>query len=855
MKRFTRLIIVLLVLIVGTLSLEQVSYAEEPDTAAFITTTFQLQETYSRVLCVSGDNTCLPEITVAVPCLTTTCTTSEQTYPIAATFETIQQASDAAQPGDLIVITPGRYAGVQAEDTGGADGAYIHFLGLGELGDVVVDRSSDPSKSFLRHHFYFINVHHYMIQNIVFTNANEGAGVFVSGYFSATGAFSHHIIVTDIYAHDNYSWGMHSTSTSQVLIQDSVFANSVDEHGLYISGSGDDVVIRRNIFQGNHASGVQVNPDPQTATAEIFYWLQNSTGDTCGWTEDDVDFTGAAQWHDMKACYDSQGLPDLGLYIEDGISENLIIENNIMTDNGAAGAAGINLASVRHSVIRNNLIYGNHAAGIACWDNAYAEEKGLDVSDFGCHNVIIANNTLVDETGGRGALILNQDARDMQIFNNIIVRDRYDAYEITENSGTGLQSGNNYYFAQSVTDSPGFDADVDSFTGFTIAEALAHFVQPGFEPWLSLNSDSYTLNPNRPDYHVLADSVLATGGNPAYISTADLLGDARGNEIGAFNVGSGAPSVSVETTSNPETTPPLTTTGAFEMVGTLVYYIDGQAHMIRDGEFINISTALDAVSTGEDGFVNLSPDGEWLILETTRFDLECNGWSCWSIVDAATFSNPEVIYIDGQALHAEGAAAISSGGDLIIFEGFDGPNDVDLYAVHRMPDGTWGDVTLLTGASTYPFNRQPNLSADGTRMLFDCRTEPYVGGAICEVGTNGEHYRVIATPENPPQGYGVATFLHHADYAPDGSIIFEADWAGEQIWAIAPDNTFRLINSAYGNDNTPCVLPNGNIVSLWLGRPEGEGIHEIKMMSLDGSQELMLVIDEDVADIGLGCGQ
>jgi len=34
-----------------------------------------------------------------------------------------------------------------------------------------------------------------------------------------------------------------------------------------------------------------------------------------------------------------------------------------------------------------------------------------------------------------------------------------------------------------------------------------------------------------------------------------------------------------------------------------------------------------------------------------------------------------------------------------------------------------------------------------------------------------------------------------------------------------------------GNDNSPGLLPNGNIVSLWLGRSEGRGIQELKVIS------------------------
>ncbi|MBZ0316743.1 MAG: right-handed parallel beta-helix repeat-containing protein [Anaerolineae bacterium] len=507
---------------------------DEPDTAAFIHANFHLQTSYHAVLCVEGDTDCPTEITTRVPCLTVDCTNADQSYAITETFDTIQAASDAAQAGDLIIIMPGHHAGVEVDSIGGDEGAYIHFLGWGDSGSVVIDAPADPDKGYLRHHFYFVDAHYYIIQNLAFEGA-ERAGIFVTGYFEATGHFSHHFVVMDVYSHDNGSWGLHTTSTNYMLIQDSYFTHSGEEHGAYISGSGDHMVIRRNVFQGNMASGLQVNADPQSATMNVFYWLQEATGDTCGLSEEEVDFAGSATWDDIKACYDSQGLPDLGEFFEDGISENVIIEQNIITGNGEAGGAGINLASVRNSIVRNNLIYGNGAAALACWDNAYAEDKGLDTSEFGCHDVRILNNTMVDASGGRGSLILNNDARNMLVFNNVIIRERDDAYELANHAGEGLQSGNNYYSARYDEESPEASPESNSITGFTVAEGLAQFSNPNFEAWIVEDGTWPALNPNRPDYHPVAGSVLVTGGNPDHSSVLDLTGQPLvGTEIGAF---------------------------------------------------------------------------------------------------------------------------------------------------------------------------------------------------------------------------------------------------------------------------------------------------------------------------------
>ena len=841
----------------------------EPDTEAFLDANFHLQDSYSRVLCVSQDGSCPAEITATVPCLTASCAHEAATYSITAAFDTIQAASDAAQPGDLVIIMPGVYRGIEVEERGGEDGAYIHFLGWGAPGAVVINAPARPDVSWLRHHFYFIATRYYIIQNLAFEGA-EGAGIFFSGYFSGTGQFAHHMIVMDVYSHDNGIWGLHTTSTSYMLIQDSIFTTSREEHGAYISGSGDNMVIRRNVFQGNNASGLQINADPQTATAEVFYWLQNATGNTCGWSEADVEFTGAAPWDALKACYDQQGLPDLGEFFEDGIGENLIVEQNIMTGNGSAGGGALNLASVRHSIMRNNLSYGNNAAGIACWDNAYAEDKGLPASDFGCVDVTIVNNTIIDQTGNRGALILNQDARDMVVYNNIIVRDRFDAYEVTGRSGQGLRSGANYYSALNVEESPGailLDTDPasGSITGFTVNEALANFVAPGFAPWLLESGPWPTLNPDRPDYHLRPDSPLLTAGDASLSPTLDLSGTIRtGAGIGALGAGEAGEAV---TESNENTAPPPPSMAGAG--GTITYSLpEGHIYRLeaREGAMPeDISQMLDALSPGTtDEWLNISPDGSWLLLSTDRFDPNCAGWPCL-VVTRSDMSIAEVVRLqDGTPAHSEGFGAVASTGDLItyplvVYPADGGPHTLDLWAATRGSEG-WSTPVLLTGESPFAWNQQPALAPDGSRVVFDCANQPYgaEGTAICEVNTDGTGFRMAIAPADGPQGTSTTAALHHPDCGPDGSIVFESDWnGGEQIWRLPPGAAeAALISDAFGNDNSPCVLPDGRIVSLWLERPENPtGFHEIKIMAADGSAYAMALTGIDVLDGGIGCGE
>jgi Tol biopolymer transport system component len=172
--------------------------------------------------------------------------------------------------------------------------------------------------------------------------------------------------------------------------------------------------------------------------------------------------------------------------------------------------------------------------------------------------------------------------------------------------------------------------------------------------------------------------------------------------------------------------------------------------------------------------------------------------------------------------------------------------------------GDWGAPVLLTGGSPYSYNDQPAISTDGSRVVFNCSDVPYgqEGTAICEVSTEGTGFRVVLTPAQGPGGTPQDA-VRHPDYGPDGSIIFEGDWNGtEQIWRMPPGATEPIrVSPQFSNDNSPCVLPDGRIASLWLNRPGGQDFHEIKVMATDGSSYVMALASVDVADVGIGCGE
>ena len=266
----------------------------------------------------------------------------------------------------------------------------------------------------------------------------------------------------------------------------------------------------------------------------------------------------------------------------------------------------------------------------------------------------------------------------------------------------------------------------------------------------------------------------------------------------------------------------------------------------------NLSTSLDLLpSTGADDWINISPNGQWMVLSTERFNDDCIGWPCLAVINADV-TTANLIFVDGQVIHSGEFSAISSDGQTVVFPGPYGPHSQDLWVVHNL-GSNWTQPALLTGDSPFNFNQEPALSTDGTKLLFSAGPVPYAqeGTAVCEVGIDGTGFQLLFSPEDGPGGTATDA-LKSPDYAPDGTIVFEADWLGEQIWRLdRQTNTPVLINATFGNDNSPCVLPDGRIVSLWLGN----SIHEIKVMNPDGTEYFMLLTGFDVDDIGMGCGQ
>lgn len=302
-------------------------------------------------------------------------------------------------------------------------------------------------------------------------------------------------------------------------------------------------------------------------------------------------------------------------------------------------------------------------------------------------------------------------------------------------------------------------------------------------------------------------------------------------------------------------------TGSAPGEGHLAFVLYGEPHVMpaQAGAGLRpLRAELDALAPGiDEPFVQLSSDGEWLLLSSERFHPECVGDPCLSRVPIAATSGEALVDPTGAPIRMEGGAAVGSGGTRVVFDGGGGPHATDLWLTSREADG-WTSPLLLTAASPYAYHSVPSLHPSEPRVVFDCGDEPYggPGTAVCEVGLDGTGLVVVWSPAQAPAGTEPGGALHHPSYTPDGGLVFEGAWTGEELWSLPLGAAEPVrIRSDRNNDNSPCALPDGRVASLWLDRPGGEGLHELELKSLDGATAEVILPGEDVLDVALGCGR
>ncbi|HRQ66560.1 MAG TPA: right-handed parallel beta-helix repeat-containing protein [Xanthomonadaceae bacterium] len=364
---------------------------------------------------------------------------------LAQPWATLQRAAPVLDPGDIVYVRAGTYAGG-------------HFT-----------RSGTPAQPILLAAFPgeepVINANNPVtIDGINLEGAShmivEGFTVTGTGRAGIRAVLCQNVVIRHNRADLNHRWGIFTGFCDDLLIEHNETSRSTVEHGIYVSNSGDRPVIRNNLIWGNHANGIHMNGDI------------------------------------------SQG--------GDGIISDALVENNIIFGNGVGGGSGINCDGVQDSLIRNNLIFDSHASGISLYT--------IDGGGPSSGNRVL-NNTVLTSATGRWALNIRDGAVNNTVRNNILWSYHPSfrgSLSITADSLPGFSSERNAVMNRFSTDGGGSNMTLAAWRTATGHDQHSFVTTPA-ALFLDVDDD---------DFHLAADSPALDAGETRGDVPRDL--EARG---------------------------------------------------------------------------------------------------------------------------------------------------------------------------------------------------------------------------------------------------------------------------------------------------------------------------------------
>lgn len=393
----------------------------------------------------------------------------------------------------------------------------------------------------------------------------------------------------------NTMWGILTGWSENIVVESNEVSRSQVEHGIYISNSADGAVVRNNVVWGNRDSGIQFNAD--------------------------------------------RFLPG------DGIHSNNLVEGNVIYDNGHFGGSALNFDGVQDSVIRNNLLYDNHAGGIVLYVGFAAD---------GSKNNVVTNNTVVQAANGRWALLMTDGSEGNVVRNNVLLNLNPNRGSMTVEANS-LPAVSDHNIVSSLFQMDGYNGSFVQWQTFSGGQDANSIVIPHANVLAELSN--LFVNPAAGDFHLKAGSAaidVAWDSVPSLLAAqllgtesqaTDLYGHVRNTpDIGALEAGQFAASVQFQSANwmgyehNGLAEITITRTGDTE--GTLVVDVftsPGTATAGSDYQSLSTQVTFLPGEASKTFFVLVNDDGEIESLETVGLNLvTANGQGPQQLTDTAT---------------------------------------------------------------------------------------------------------------------------------------------------------------------------------------------------------------------------
>jgi parallel beta-helix repeat protein len=371
----------------------------------------------------------------------------------------IRRAIELVGPGDTVLVANGTYKGFNVASHHGAAGSPITIKAQGT--SAVIAKTTDRSDN--RDTIFITNSSYIVIDGLRSTGANRAAMRI---------SWSPHVTVRNCVFGNNVTWGIFTDFSDDLLLENNEAYGSGSQHGIYVSNSGDRPIVRGNRLHHNRQAGVQLNAD------------LSSGGD--------------------------------------GIITGALVENNVIYNNGAGGAAAINADGLQNSIFRNNLIYNNLATGIAL----YKADGAL-----GPKGNKVYHNTVYQASAGRWALLIWRAGGINTLRNNILYHP------------SATKGGINYLSEVDVNNT---DSDYNVLDRVTPNDSTVYTLAQ----WKGLGHDTHSLSASLTslfvnlaglDFHLAAASPAINRGLTLPDVTKDIEGKPRplgaASDIGAYETG------------------------------------------------------------------------------------------------------------------------------------------------------------------------------------------------------------------------------------------------------------------------------------------------------------------------------